>query len=267
MLAFAKGKSVGYLARLFLLVLCAVAVWPQSNDPNANIRDMPERVLRSHHLKITEQDAIAALGSDNSGERVSAADVLSSHWPKEAVAPIEAAMLKESDQLTRVHLAWDLAKLGDDAGRGMLVSECHAASEWGTTRMLAARWMSELHDDSCADSIIEVLRLDSDPQDTMSKVEALNLVPTFVRHPTAMDSGGIVALVENALDDPAGSVRLTASQTLVRLGDISAIPHLQAAVAKEQEEAIRSAMSSDVKHLQELKKKQETTEKFNASTP
>src|SRR5258707_8883586 len=121
MLAFAKGKFAVCLATFLLPVLFAVPACPQSNDPDAVVRDMPERVLRSHHFRITEQDATAALGSDNSQVRACAADVLLNHWPKDAASPIEAAMFEESDQLTRVGLAWDLAKLGDNAGREMLV--------------------------------------------------------------------------------------------------------------------------------------------------
>ncbi len=230
------------------------AAWPQQCDSVLMDSDMVascERVIQCHHFRTSEQGVIAALDSDKAQLRACASLVLSDRWPKDAASPIEAAMLKESDQLTRVGLAWDLARLGDNAGREMLVSECHSVSEWGSTRVQAARWMSELHDDSCVDSVLDVLQADSDPQDD-AKYPALDLVPSFIGRLTAQDSRRVLALVEKALDDPSGIVRLTASQTLVRLGDISAIPRLQAAAAKEQEETIRSSMSSDVKDLEKL---------------
>jgi len=250
MLAFArpKGKPVASLARFFLPLLFTVAVWPEQL-----VSDMPEQVLRSHHINLTKQGVIAALGSDNAEVRKYASRVLSSHWPKNAASPIEVAMLRENVEFNRVSMAFDLTKLGDNAGREMLVSECHNTSEWRSTRMLAARYMSELREDSCVDSVLDVLQSDSDPQDTISKTEALELVPSFIGHPTVQDSRRVLELVAGALDDPDLGVRLTASNMLVHLGDVSAIPRLQAALEREQDETVHGAMLGDLKRLEELR--------------
>ncbi len=151
-------------------------------------------------------------------------------------------------------MAFDLAKLGDNAGREMLVSECHNTSEWGSTRVMAARYLSELREDSCVDSVLDILQSDSDPQDTISKIEALELVPTFIGHATGQDSQEVLELVAKALDDPDLGVRLTASHMLVRLGDVPAIPKLQAALEREQDDTVYSAMLGDLKRLGELQK-------------
>jgi HEAT repeat protein len=214
---------------------------------------MSEQVLRSHHINLTKQGVIAALGSDDAEVRKYGSRVLSNHWPKSAPSPIEAAMLRESVEFNRVSMAFDLAKLGDSAGREMLVSECHNTSEWGSTRMMAARYLSELHEDSCVDSVLDVLQADSDPQDTNSKTDALELVPSFIGHPTGQDSRRVLELVAKALDDPALGVRLTASNMLVRLADVSAIFRLQAAIEREQDETVHSAMIKDLKRLEELR--------------
>jgi HEAT repeat protein len=261
-----KGKPTSSLATFLLPVVFATVAWAGQDD-EALSRDMPERVLRSHHFRITEQGAIAALGSDNSQVRECAALVLLNHWPADAASPIEVAMLKESDEFSRVHMASDLAKLGDNAGREMLVSECHSIGEWGSTRMLAARFMSELHEDTCVDSVLELLQSDSDPQDTMSKVEAVDLVPTFIGRLAGQDSQLVLELVAKALDDPDLGVRLTASNMLVSLGDVSAISRLRAAFEKEQDENIKSAMLSDVKSLEEQRRRLRSSRKLENAAP
>lgn len=167
------------------------------------------------------------------------------------MSPIEVAMLRENVEFNRVSMAFDLAKLGDDAGREMLVSECHNTSEWGSTRMMAAMYLSGLQEDSCVDSVLAILQLDSDPQDTNSKMDALELVPSFIGHPTGQDSRRVLELVAKALDDPDLGVRLTASNMLVHLGDVSAIPRLQVALEREQDETVYSAMLGDLKRLKE----------------
>ncbi|MGA8763447.1 MAG: HEAT repeat domain-containing protein [Candidatus Sulfotelmatobacter sp.] len=161
-------------------------------------------------------------------------------------------MLQEKDERVRIVIASDLAELGDKAGREMLTTECHNASEWGSTRILAASMLTQLHDNSCVDAILEILQSDSDPQDTLAKIDALDLVTMFIDHSSPHEYRKVLDLVMKALRDPDLGVRLTASVTLGSLGDASAIPVLQAALDGEQEETVRSAMLVELKRLRSL---------------
>ena len=219
--------------------------------------DNGEQFLREHNVSITKQAVVAALWNDDAEVRRAASHVLSSRWPKEAGAPIREAMLREDVEWIRVSLASDLAELGDKAGREMLMTECHNHSNWGSTQILAARSMIQLHDDSCVGAVLEILRSDSDPQDTLAKVDALNLVPSFIHDFTGQEYRAVMDLTMNALNDPDAGVRLTASITLGSLGDTSAIAALEAAVATEQDPNIQSAMLSELRRLKTLQQGQE----------
>jgi HEAT repeat protein len=197
---------------------------PSPPRHNKALKDSPfgirwKQFLAKHHVSTTQEAVRAALNHDDPEVRKAASHVLSSHWPKEAEAPLEAAMLQENDEWVRIAIASDLAELGDEAGREMLTTECHNASEWGSTRILAARMLTQLHDNSCVDAILEILQSDSDPQDTLAKIDALNLVTMFIEHSTPQEYRKVLDLAMNALNDPDPGVRLTASVTLGHLGD------------------------------------------------
>jgi HEAT repeat protein len=247
-----RGQPGVCLGTSLLALLFAVSAPAQQSIEGQPVRDSPEQFLAKHHVSTMQEAVRAALNHDDSEVRKAAAHVLSSHWPKEAEAPLEAAMLRENDEWVRIAIASDLAELGDKAGREMLTTECHNASEWGSTRILAARMLTQLHGNSCIDAILEILQSDSDPQDTLARIEALNLVTMFIDHSTPQEYRKVLDLAMNALNDPDLGVRLTASVTLGRLADASAIPALQAAFAGEQEETVRSAMLVELKRLRSL---------------
>ncbi len=248
------NRLAAYLAPLYLPVLLAICVWPQERSINGvPIGDMPEQLLKSHHIALTHWSLVAALRSDDAEVRKLTAGILANRWPNDTASAIEEAMLREPVIRNRIWMAFDLAKLRNHTGREMLISECHKRGNWGSDRMLAARFMSDLHDDSCVDSIIDVLQSNSDPNDTVSKEEALDLVPNFIEHLTQRDSQRVFELVANALDDPAPGVRMDAGDVLVRLGDVTTIPRLEAAIARKQEETCRGALDRDLKQMQKAK--------------
>lgn len=236
-----------------VLVLVCLAVSGLAEQP---MRDGSEQFLRDHNVSITKQAVTAALLNDDAAVRKVASHVLSRRWPRDAVRLIHAAMLRENDGLIRVSLASDLAQLGDPAGREMLLTECHKSSEWGSTRVFAARNMFDLHDDSCVDAVLEILRSPSDPQDTYAKIDALHLVPDVIKHFSGQEHRNVMDLTINALNDLDAGVRLTASITLGRLGDTSAIAALQAAVTTEQDATVQNAMLGELQRLKTLQQGQ-----------
>jgi hypothetical protein len=251
MVVFGRLNRVAFCVGMSLLWLLPVFATAQATIQDGQ-PELTEHFLRKHHVSITSQALIAALQDSDTMVRKVAADVLSSRWPKEARSPLEAAMLRETDATTRIVMALDLATIGDKAGHEMLITECHDNSEWASTRMVAARSMFELHDNSCLDSVLDTLRSNSDPQDTIAKIFALYLVPNIARESEDLEYRNILHWTINALNDPNAGVRLTASSTLASLRDTSAIDALQAATASEQDPNIRSAMRGYWKRLKKL---------------
>jgi HEAT repeat protein len=246
-----------HLATSFLLLIPIFAAAQVSISVEGQpVPDSPERFRKAHHVSTTKDAVITALQNVDPEVRKVAAEVLSRRWPRDAKAPLEIAMLQENDAFSRIFIASDLAKIGARAGYEMLITECHNTSEWGSTRILAARGMTELHDDSCVDSVLETLRSPSDPQDTNAKIDALNLVPDIIKHFSGQEHRNVMDLTMSALDDPDAGVRLTASVTLGRLGDTSAIAALQAAGTTEQDATVQNAMLGELKRLKTLQQVQ-----------
>jgi HEAT repeats len=246
---------------LFAIVAAAQITIAGEGQPHSS-----EQFLKEHHVSTAKPDIISALEAGDPEVRKVAAEVLSQRWPEDADSPLEAAMLQEIDADTRIFMAFDLATIGGRTGREMLITECHNDGQWASTRILAARSMTQLHDDSCVDSILETLRSDSDPQDTLAKVDALNLVPDFIDHSGEQEYRNILDLTMNALNDPDAGVRLTASVTLGRLGDVSAIAPLEAAITSEQDPNISDAMLHELKRLKDFEQSDPFRITINAST-
>ena len=228
---------------MLLLSCCALGLAEQPN------RDYEEQFLQEHHIAITNGAVTAALRDHDAGVRQAASHVLSNRWPSQSVSPIQEAMLRENDALVRVYLAGDLAELGNNAGRQTLKTECHNHENRGSTRIVAAESLIHLHDDSCDDAVLEILRADSDPQDTLAKVYALNLVPSFIHHSDTREYQLVMDLILRDLHDPDGEVRIITATTLGSLGDASAIPALQVAAENEPDATVRNAMLTHLKRL------------------
>lgn len=248
-------RVIDISSRLTILsLLLALAAFAQSIGTDGNIvPDNPEKFLRTHHVVITEEGLVAALRSPNTGVRNAAAGVLADRWPARALPTLEQAIKDEKDEFTRVTIAFRLAKIGGQAGRDALRSECHSDGNWGSTKMFAAKSLIELDDYSCVDSLLKILKTTSDPQDTYAKEETIELVPRLLGHLGEFKPQQIYELLETALEDPAVGVRMDAARILGQLGVVHAIPKLQAAIAKEQEPGIKDIMKTELSRLQQIK--------------
>ena len=257
MFAFDRLTRRAVLRLEFLVLLSlptfAAAQVAYSGPPILFDQDWSEKILNEHHIPTTKHALTLALKDADFAVRNSAAELLSRRWPNEAKAILEAAMLQEGNARTRIDMALDLAKIGDRAGYEGLITECHDASDWGSDRILAAEGLTDLHDDSCTDSVLEILGSPSDPQDTCAKMAALNLVPRIIHHSGDQEYRSILDLTINALNDPDEGVRLTASITLGRLADASAIVALEKAMSAEQEATLQDAMRRELQRLKDLK--------------
>ncbi len=247
-----------FAARVMLVLIPALitaGAWAQVGSVVIEGKDT-RNPLGRHHIANTKRALIAALRNDDAEVRQAASGALANGWPKDAIAPIKEAMLREIVAGNREAMAFDLARLGDATGRDTLTRLCHSTADPEYVRMAAAMNMSFLKDDSCVDVVLDVFRLDSDPDDPDSKSQALSLVPGFIGRLGGEESRRVLELVAKALDDPDPGVRMTASNTLGLLGDVSAIPALQAALTREKNEGCRLQMFTDLQRLEKLKQSQ-----------
>jgi HEAT repeat protein len=234
-----------------LTVLCMAAVCSRPLGADQPTADYPEKVLRVHGVAIKEHAVVAALQNVDPDVREAASAVLVKRWPKLAPSVIEQALGKEPDGFTRVRMATDLARIGDAAGRQALVKECHSRSDWASIKINAAAVLSEqFRDNSCLDSILDVLQSDSDPKDTGGKESALELAPDLIHHLPPEESHRVFGLVIKALGDSWPGVRATASLTLYGIGDSSALTSMNVAISKEKDEGIRLIMMNNLHNLE-----------------
>lgn len=203
-------------------------------------------VLQRRHIALTQSGMVAALRSPDPEVRESAAQVLAENGAKDAIPSIVEALKAETVPANQVNIAFWLAQLGEEMGRASLKGTCDDPSKPRPIRMLAAINMRYLKDDYCLPAVVDALQSDDDPD---SRMQALSLVPGF-GHLSPEESQKLFDLVVKALEDQTPGVRMTASHTLGRLGNVSAMPHLQGALAKEDNETCRLQMQIDLQRLQ-----------------
>lgn len=118
--------------------------------------------------------------------------------------------------------------------------------------MTAAMYMVNfLHRNVCFADVLDVLDSRNDDQ-AGNRMQALSLVSSF-KGLSEDESRRLLAATLNNLQDTTAAVRISASDALVRLGDASAVPHLQQAVRVEQDYVVRDALEDALKRLQQQK--------------
>jgi HEAT repeat protein len=202
-------------------------------------------LLEQLHVPLTTDCLLLALQSEDHVTRGLAAAELAK-GVKEAIPEIQRLLDNETEPWSRNQLALDLANLGGDAGVQMLESLCTDASKTLVIRLQAAdRLHSELKQKSCPVLIVEGV---NDPEFS-TRIVALDMIPDFQDLP-AREWLQLRALLWNALSDPESDVRREAAVKIRELADISAIPVVQAAIAKESDASVKSEMMRSLKSLQ-----------------
>jgi len=102
------------------------------------------------------------------------------------------------------------------------------------------------HDESCWKTVVEGTQC---KDDSGARAQALSLIPNF-RKLSAEQAADFRALRVNGLRDEDPGVRIEASYMLQTMGDVSAIPALQAAIAAETDPNVRSSMEAQLRGLQ-----------------
>ena len=208
--------------------------------------------LKRHHVALTRSSLVAALQNSDPEVRGLAAAQLAEEKATEAVPDIVQALTSEHAPLTRVNIAFALARLGNEKGVITLESACHESETVAGVRMTAAMCMVNfLHRNACFADVLDVLDSRNDDQ-AGNRMQALSLAPSF-KGLSEDESQRLLAAAIDNLRDTTVVVRISASDALVRLGDASAVPYLQQAVSLEQDDVVRNALEDALKRLQQQK--------------
>jgi HEAT repeat protein len=204
-----------------------------------------EDALARHHIAITEVSLISALKSPESEVRNLAAQKLAIDRDKDAIPAIQNALNMEEDAGNQVSIAYALVQLGDEKAITAIRSICDNGNLNGSTRLLAAQTLLVLKEGYCLNDVLDLALPSSDPH---ARAEALSVLLSYRAFP-GFNPQRVVLLAVDALQDPTPSVRLAASDVLATLGGASEIPSLQEAINKEDLEAVRSTMETDLLRL------------------
>ncbi len=244
------------LSPYFLILQCALALTavaqtnagPASNTPDCNglttADQCDEQWLTHYGVALTKEALMSALHSENPEIQGFAADLLAFRGIKDAIPEIAALLESKSNPSERLHLAQELAELGDERGVQTLRSYCDDSRVSMEYRLDAAQALVRYQPKSCPQTLIVGL------QDDTFRVQALGLIPDF-KELTPNEAARVRALLLKSLSDLDSSTRLQAARTIIGLGDVSDIPVLQAAIAREPDPFVREAMENSLKSLQD----------------
>jgi len=210
--------------------------------------------LREHNIELTKEALVRALTNANFDVRFLAAMKLEEDKAVDAIPGIKRALATETVPRARVNIALALGLLGDQAGQDELKKACADEDLAPELRLYAVRYMFDLHfqkEEHCLTAAEKIV--DSMNVDFGDRISAVALLPDF-HNLTPEESQTVFALVIHRLDDPEPAVQMEASRALASLGDASAIPYLKAAIARENEEAIRSVFEFNLEKLEKKTK-------------
>jgi len=204
-----------------------------------------KQLLQERNIELTENSLVSALHNADFHIRYLAALVLAEDKEEDAVPAITEALDRENNPETRVNMALALAQLGSERGTDALRQLCSDPHLTPTFRVYAMKYLLDLGNESCLNASTSLLR-SGDPG---ARVLVLSQLPRF-KNVSAADSQRILALVVAALSDRESLVRIAASHALVSLKDLSAIPHLEQAIAAEHDQGTRSVLEGDLHQLE-----------------
>jgi HEAT repeat protein len=232
------GNLVSTLTFIFVLSTLGFC---QGRDPTV------AESLQNHNIALTKTALVAALRNPDQGVRALAAVMLAQDKATDTIPSIAEALARESVPRARLNIAMALAALGDERGSAVLKAVCSDSNAQISLRLDATIDLLNGGNDSCSTAVVEILESNADHDYLAS---ALTLAPRF-RHATSNDSQKIFHLMVGALQDKEPSVRISAGDALRTLGSASAIPYLENAVTKEENEAVRSQLQAALEALQQ----------------
>jgi len=241
------------LILVFVLIPSTSAQQPEAQVGSVRLSRFGD-LLRELHIELTEPSLLRALKNPNPEIRDLAAMKLAEDKAVDAVPQVKEALEAEKVPRARVNIAVALGLLGDPGGRDELKRLCADENFPPEFRLYAVRYMFDLgvgKDEGClnaAEAIVQMVA--ADYLTAGYRVTALELLTRF-RNLTQEESQTIFELVVHRLEDSEPVVQMAASGALVSLGNPAAIPYLEAMIAREQDENIRSVLEANLKKLRE----------------
>lgn len=245
------SRSLFYV--LILHWVLSIAANAQADAPTAdnpelcgNLTTASQCVAKSfawHHIPLTKDGLTLALHSEDISLRNLAVYELAEEGIKEAIPDLLAVLEAETDPSDRICVADALAKLGDQRGVQTLEAYCDDKTAPLDARLNAAARFLNYQPKSCPKTLLEGL------QDDRFRSQAISLISHF-KELSPSESAQVRALLLKSLSDQDFVTRLQAAQTIEGLGDVSNIPALEAALAKEVKPEVRGAMEQSLKALQ-----------------
>jgi len=246
-------KRIVIAALITLLTVGAAAAQKATGQANQVRLGRFGDLLREHNIGLTEPALIAALKNPDSEVRFLAAMKLSEDKASDAIPEVKQALATERVPRARVNIAVALGLLGDPGGRDELRRLCADGGFPPEFRLYAAGYMFDLgvkKDEGCLHATEEMVQeVNADYRSAGYRITALGLLPQF-GDLTSEESSKVFQIVVGRLNDPEPTVRMAAGQSLAALHSAAAIPYLETAIAKEQEEAVRSVLERQLRKLQ-----------------
>ena len=231
------------------VIVSALALWAQdpSKSTDRHAGATIEEVLEFHHIVPTRAGLEEALRNSDPEVRSLVAQKLAQDNYKESLPALSEALAIEKIPQTRVNIAYAVAKLGDDKGVTALDSICADSSVGAFVKSEAARLLLYVAKSSpgCLTAMIDVLG----HADISTRMNAAWLLPKF-HDLSAEDSDRVFQSLVKELKAEDASLRQVVSRALADLGNRSAVPYLQSALAIEQDASVRTQMESSLRRLQ-----------------
>jgi len=242
---------------LLLLVLTAgLEAQPTTASANGRGRTLDE-ALQSHKIELTQSALVDALKNADPEVRYLAALKLAEEKKTDTISAIIDALTSEKVAITRVNIAFALAQFGDATGFSALGDGCSRGQSDPQTSLLSAQYLVDLHRGgvACLNALLDIAQLDIAQSETASngdRMQAASILPKF-QGLSSEDAQRVFESLLKALDASDASVKMAASQALADLGNGSAIPALERAIANEHDEVVRWQLERDLLRLQPKK--------------
>ncbi|HZS54904.1 MAG TPA: HEAT repeat domain-containing protein [Bryobacteraceae bacterium] len=201
-----------------------------------------DQQLQDHKISPNRSDIIQALQSLDGEVRALAALKLANDKDANAVPHISDAFRNERVPEVEIQLAFALAELGEKSGTTSLKTLCDDKSQSVSIRLGAAQNLLGLHNQDCLSAVLEILKNNTE---SGSQANALGVLSGF-REALKQHPQVIVDPIVKSLSASSPYVRISAALALENLTALSAIPELEFALAREQDEGVRAQMELDL---------------------
>ena len=235
-------------ALVFGLMLGALALQTRTVSSGELVPDGEKELNEKYHVPLTKEALLRALNDQAPVVRGAAAFKLVAQGNKDAIPFILAALAREQVVTIRTGLAYAAALLGAEEGTAALKSMCANKESPLVIRMTAAQTSSYLNNEDCLPDVLDALGSHDDQDDPAVSV-ALGVLRRYQRVPEDA-AQQIRQLVPPLLKSGDPVRRADASDVLGKFGDATSIRQLKIALAAEQNETARKAMTSAITSLE-----------------